>query len=72
MASLSAATAIVEATDNSGTLHQAAECTKLGRWLFIAQSVINDPSVTWPANFLGYKTTLPLKEVADITSKIDS
>jgi DNA processing protein len=70
MAGLSAATVIVEATDGSGTLHQAAECTKLGRWLFIAQSVIANPDVTWPSKFLGYKTTVPLKEVADITSRI--
>jgi DNA protecting protein DprA len=36
MATLSDATVVMEASDTSGTLHQAAECTKLGRWLFIA------------------------------------
>ena len=39
MAALSSGTVIIEASDTSGTLHQAAECTKLGRWLFIAQSM---------------------------------
>ena len=70
MAGLSAGTAIVEARDRSGTLHQAAECTKLGRWLFIAQSVLDDPTVTWPEDFLQYKTTVPLRTVSDITSRI--
>src|SRR5205814_51885 len=36
MAAISDATVIIEASDTSGTLHQAAECEKLGRWLFIA------------------------------------
>ena len=39
MAALSDATVIVEASDTSGTLHQAAECQRLGRWLFIIRSV---------------------------------
>jgi DNA processing protein len=70
MAALSAGTAIIEAKDRSGTLHQAAECTKLGRWLFIAQSVIDDPRVHWTGDFLCYKTTVPLKTTSDITSRI--
>lgn len=53
MAALSDATAIVEAADGSGTIHQAAECMRLGRWLFIARSVAEDPTLTWPKGFLG-------------------
>jgi len=53
MAALSDATAIIEAGDTSGTLHQAAECVRLGRWLFIAKSVVEDPSLQWPKRFLG-------------------
>lgn len=52
MAALSDATVIVEASDTSGSLHQAAECLRIGRWLFIAQNMIDDPSVTWPREFL--------------------
>lgn len=37
-AAISDATAIIEASDTSGTLHQAAECVRLGRWPFIAKS----------------------------------
>jgi hypothetical protein len=55
MAAISDATAIIEASDTSGTLHQAAECVRLGRWLFIAKSVVEDSSLSWPAKFLKTK-----------------
>jgi DNA processing protein len=56
MAALSDITVIIEASDTSGTLHQAAECQRLGRWLFIAKSVAEDPNLQWPTRFLnGYK-----------------
>ena len=70
MAALSDATVIIEASDSSGTLHQAAECTKLGRWLFIAKSVANDQSLSWPKKFLKYETCVPLAETNDILSKV--
>jgi DNA processing protein len=70
MATLTDATVVMEASDTSGTLHQAAECTKLGRWLFIAKSVVDDPSLTWPKKFLKYDTCLPLESVTDITSRV--
>jgi DNA processing protein len=52
MAALSHVTVIMEASDKSGTLHQAAECVRLGRPLFIARSVVEDPTVLWPKRFL--------------------
>lgn len=70
MAILSDATVVMEATDTSGTLHQAAECTKLGRWLFIAKSVVDDRTLTWPKKFLKYGTCIPLEKIEDITSRI--
>ncbi len=70
MAVLSDATVVMEASDKSGTLHQAAECTKLGRWLFIAKSVVDDPSVSWPHNFLKYDTSVVLEKVSQITDRI--
>lgn len=66
MAAVSDATVIVEASDTSGTLHQAAECVNLGRWLFIAQSVLDDPSLSWPARFLSYRKTMALRDANDI------
>lgn len=70
MAAVSDATVIVEASDTSGTLHQAAECVSLGRWLFIAQAVLDDRSLTWPKRFLGYEKTFALKRPEDIFDNV--
>ena len=70
MATISDATVVMEASDTSGTLHQAAECTRLGRWLFIAKSVADDPSLKWPKDFLRYSTCAVFESVSDITSRI--
>lgn len=52
MAALSDASVVMEASDSSGTLHQAAECVRLGRWLGIARGVAEDPTLAWPRSFL--------------------
>lgn len=72
MATLSDATVVMEASDTSGTLHQAAECTKLGRWLFIAKSVVDDPKLSWPKKFLKYDTCVVLEKVSQITDRVTS
>lgn len=66
MAAISDATVIVEASDESGSLHQAVECTRLGRWLFVAKSLAENPSLLWPKNFLGYPTTRVLSKTSEI------
>ena len=63
MAAVSDATVIIEASDTSGTLHQAAECVRLDRWLFIAKNVIDDQSLTWPARFLNYNRMRVLSDI---------
>lgn len=55
MAALTDASVIVEASDTSGTIHQAAECQRLGRWLAIARSMLTDGRATWPEKFLKYE-----------------
>jgi len=70
MAALSDATAITEAGDTSGTLHQAAECGRLGRWLFIAQSVVDDPLLQWPKRFLGQPKVDSFSATEDILKAI--
>lgn len=70
MAVLTDATVVIEASDTSGTLHQSVECTKLGRWLFIAKSVVDDQSLTWPKKFLKHDTCIVLTEVSDVTERI--
>ena len=66
MAALSDASVVIEASDSSGTLHQAAECQRLGRWLVIARSVVDDENLTWPAKFL----TSPRTKILDNTAQL--
>lgn len=66
MAQLSDATVIVEASDTSGTLHQAAECQRSGRWLFIMRSVAADSKLTWPSKFLNHPKTREIETTADV------
>jgi DNA processing protein len=70
MAAVSDATVVIEATDQSGTIHQSWECVKLGRWLFIPRSVVDDPNVTWPAKFLPYPTCIVLDSVDDVLDRL--
>jgi len=70
MAALSDATVIVEASDTSGTLHQAAECVRLGRWLFIAEKVVDNRDLTWPSRFLGQPTVHVLSATVDVLSRV--
>jgi DNA processing protein len=70
MALLSDATVVMEASDTSGTLHQAAECTRLGRWLFIAKSVVDNPALTWPNKFRKYDNCIVLERVSQITDRV--
>jgi DNA processing protein len=68
MAAVTDATVIVEASDTSGSLHQAAECRpdRLDRWLFIARSVVDDPRLTWPRKFLNGSKVRVLEKTEDI------
>ncbi|SDF16200.1 DNA-processing protein DprA [Agrobacterium pusense] len=70
MAALSDGSVIVEASDTSGTLHQAAECIRLGRWLFIMQSVVNNDKLSWPARFLNNPRTVVLSKIEDVLTRI--
>lgn len=54
MALISDATIIVEAQDNSGSLHQGWEALRLGRPLFICKEVLNDCSLNWPEQLMKY------------------
>ena len=54
MALLTDATVIVEAGEKSGTVHQGWEALRLGRQLFLLESVANDPALSWPAKMIHY------------------
>lgn len=70
MAAVTDATVIVEASDTSGTLHQAAECQRLGRWLFILRSVAEDPRLSWPRGFIGKDRVVVLSSTSEILGRI--
>jgi DNA processing protein len=54
MALLTDATVIVEAGESSGTRHQGWEALRLGRVLFLMESVALDKSLSWPAQMIHY------------------
>lgn len=54
MALLSHATIIVEAAEKSGTIHQAWEALRLGRPLFLLESIAKNPELTWPKEVQSY------------------
>jgi DNA processing protein len=66
MAAISDATVIIEATDTSGTIHQAWECVRLKRWLFIASSLVENSALLWPKGFMAYPNVKVLKSTSDI------
>lgn len=71
MATISDATVIIEAGDNSGSLHQVVACTQLNRPVFIARAVVSDPDVSWPDRFLNVAPNIHvLDHTADILSTI--
>jgi DNA processing protein len=70
MAAISDATVIVEASDTSGTLHQAAECQRLKRWLFIMRAVAQDETLKWPARFVGQPRVGVLSRTEDILAQL--
>jgi DNA processing protein len=54
MALLTDATVIVEAGEKSGTVRQGWEALRLGRQLFLLESVASDKTLTWPAKTIHY------------------
>ena len=62
MALLTDATVIVEAGEKSGTLHQGWEALRLGRQLFLMDSVATDPRLSWPRAMLEYGAQVLTRE----------
>lgn len=54
MALLSDATVIVEAGEGSGTIHQGWEALRLGRPLFLLESIVKTEDLEWSAELLAY------------------
>ena len=54
MALLSDVTVIVEAGETSGTLRQGWEALRLGRLLFLMESIVPDATLSWPREMIRY------------------
>lgn len=70
MAMLSDATVVIEASDTSGTLHQASECVRQHRWLGILKSVVDNPRLTWPKGFLSYERCLVIDTTETLLANV--
>ncbi len=78
MALLSDATIIVQASEISGTRHQGWEALRLGRYVFIMKSIIENKELTWPKEMMKYGAQeltcelLPLflDEIPNITARL--
>lgn len=66
MALLTDATVIVEAGESSGTLHQGWEALRLGRLLFLMQSVVEDTTLSWPAEMIRYGAQVLSRDNLDL------
>jgi DNA processing protein len=65
MALLTDATVIVEASEKSGTVHQGWEALRLGRQLFLLESVASDKTLTWPEKMIHYGAHILSRENLD-------
>ena len=70
MAAVSDGSVIIEASESSGTLHQAVECVKLGRWLGISKGVVDDRRLTWPKKFLSYEKCVVLESTSSFIERV--
>ena len=66
MALLSDATIIVEAAEKSGTLHQGWEALRLGRLLFLLESVAKNPTLSWPSEMIRYGAQVLSRDNLDL------
>jgi len=69
MSALSGATVIVEAGETSGTKTQAKAALEQGRLLFILDSCINLPGLTWPEKFEA-EGAIKVRDYRDIRERL--
>jgi DNA processing protein len=71
MALLTHATVIVEAGEDSGSLHQGWEAIRLGRPLFFMRSLLDEPGPSWPHKLMEYGA-MPLESTAELLDVLPS
>jgi len=79
MALISDATIIIEAAEKSGTKHQGWEALRLGRGLFILESLVKEKNLSWVKEMIEYGAQILTKDnvnemfesIPYLTSKLD-
>ncbi len=66
MALLTDATVIVEAGEKSGTVHQGWEALRLGRLLFLLESLATDQDLSWPREMIAYGAQVLTRSNLDV------
>lgn len=69
MSGLSLGTVVVEASETSGVLIQARKALEQGRKLFIPQSAVDDPLISWPRRFLE-KGAVALRTINEVIAAL--
>jgi len=70
MARLADVTVVVEAGDNSGTMHQIEECLRAGRPVFVAGWLLRRTDLAWPRNVLERRGAFVWRHPSDIVDAI--
>lgn len=63
MALITDATIIIEASEKSGTRHQGWEALRLGRQLFLLESIVTEANLSWANEMLNYGAEILNREV---------
>lgn len=66
MALIADSTVIVEAGEKSGTLHQGWEALRLGRPLFLMESLAQNQALTWPKELIRYGAQVLSRESLEL------
>ncbi|MHB8927836.1 MAG: DNA-processing protein DprA [Bacillota bacterium] len=70
MSGLCEGTVVVEASETSGALIQARKCMQQGRRLFIPQSALDNPAISWPKRFLS-QGAMRFSTIEEVLNAID-
>lgn len=72
MSGISLATVIVEAGETSGALIQADYALKQNRLVFIPQSALENPRITWPQKYLSKKGAAKFSKIDELISILEN
>lgn len=72
MSGISLATVVVEAGETSGALIQANFALKQNRLVFIPQSALDNPEISWPNIYLKRRGAFSFNKIDDLLSKLEN